>query len=205
MKTFLLPFFLSAISLASAAPQPDLVSPGKIIAQPTLQAPLSKPWIVAKGIWTPANGIITANQIPAQKHPAVLNLPTGPAPMIVECDFQFNTAKVFVVGCNAKTGHVGRVTISPAKIAIAENSKVNGKVTNHVLAQQVVALKPTDWQHLRVEYTGDKLAAWLNDTSLQAEHPFLATPKAAWFFAATDGVQLRNIRITEGVPGPAAP
>ena len=204
MKSLLLFLFLGATFLASAAPQPELTSPGKIIAQPTLQEPLGKEWSVARGIWTPANGILTAKQIPAQKHPAVLRITTGPSPMIVECDFRFNAGKAFIIGCNSKMGHVGRVSITPAKVAIAENSKVNGKVTNDVLAQQVVALKPTDWQHLRVEYAGDKMAAWLNAISLEGEHPFLATPKEVWFFAATEGVQVRNIRVTEGAPAPAA-
>ena len=204
MKTLLGIFILGLISVVSAATPPELVTPGKVLASPALTAPLGKEWSVAKGTWTPADGVLTANQIPAQKHPAVLRLATDASPMIVECEFRLNAAKAFTVGCNSAQGHVGRVAITPAKVVIAENSKVNGKVTNHVLAQQVVSLKPSEWQHLKVEYAGDTMAAWLNDTSLTGENPFLATPKTMWFFAAADGIQLRNIHITQGTAASAA-
>jgi hypothetical protein len=87
---------------------------------------------------------------------------------------------------------------------VSENEVVNGKVTNQALAQQVIALKPGEWEHLRVEYAGDKMAAWLNQTALEGENAFLATPKSAWFFAATDGVKVRKIRITEGAAASVA-
>jgi hypothetical protein len=200
MKLLLLFLLLLLPAIATAATTPpELVTPGKVIAQPSLKAPLGKEWLIPRGKWTPVNGVLTANQIPVQKHPAVLDLATGPGPMIVECDFQVDAKQTFIVGCNSKKGHVGRVTITATKVCVAENTPVNGKATNHVLTQQVISLKPGEWQHLKVEYAGDKMAAWLNQTYLDGEHPFLSTPKATWFFAATDGVKVRKIRLTQGV------
>ncbi len=187
----------------ATATSPELVTPGKVLVQPSLKEPLGKEWQIPKGKWTPADGVMTANQIPAQKHPAVLAFATGPAPMIVQCDFQVDAKQTFIVGCNSKKGHVGRVTISATKVYISENTPVNGKASNHILSQQAISLKPNEWQHLKFEYAGDKVAAWLNDIYIEGEHPFLATPKATWFFAATDGVKVRKIKITEGV-SPAA-
>jgi hypothetical protein len=201
MKTLVLSFLLGAASLAAAdttpAPTPQ-VTPRHVLAQPDLKTPLGKEWSAPRGKWTPADGVLTGAQIPAQKHPEVLRLTTGPAPMIVECEFRFNKAKSFIVGCNGAKGHIGRVTVSPTLVDVAANPVVAAKTTNHILAKQTVALKPTDWQHLRVEYAGDKMAAWLNQTALQGEDAFLATPKVTWFFAGSDGLQIRKISITQG-------
>ena len=35
---------------------------------------------------------------------------------------------------------------------------------------------------------------------LRAEHPYLGMPKKRWWFAAQQGVQVRNVRVTEGEP-----
>jgi hypothetical protein len=81
---------------------------------------------------------------------------------------------------------------------------VKGKVPSHTLVETPVDLKADDWHTLRVDYAGDQMAARLDGKDLFAEHAYLATPKVRWWFAAADGVQIRNVRVTEGLPIPAA-
>jgi hypothetical protein len=204
MKRFLLALLLPIWCFAGDTPL--LVSPGKVISQPSLREPLGKEWSVAKGKWEPQEGVLTATEIPEEHHVAVLHLATGPASLIVECDFRFSGGKVFLVGCDGNK-HVGRLIITPKSARLAEDStEVKGKTPSHVLTEATVDLKPGEWQHLRVEYAGDQMAARLGNFELRAQHPYLATPKVRWWFAAGGAtIDLRNIRVSEGQPLKANP
>jgi hypothetical protein len=202
MKRFLL-LPLLALAAFAAAESPVLVTAGKVISQPSLKEPLGKEWSVAKGKWTAADGVLTADEIEDEHHAAVVHLATGPTPLVWECDFKLGDAgKIFYVGCDSNK-HVGRLVVTPKKAHLAEDSTENKatKTPGHVLAEAGFDAKPNEWQHLRLEYAGDQMVARLNGAELRAQHPYLATPKVRWWFAASGhGVQMRNIRISEGVP-----
>jgi hypothetical protein len=205
--------FLALILSATASLRADdsaplLNKPGKLISQPDFKGPLGKEWSVGKGKWDAADGVITVSDIPEEKHIPVLHLATGPVPVILDCEFRYNTGKGFLVGFDGAGKHCGRVVINPKKVTLCEDStEVKGKTPSHVLAEMPVDLKSDAWQKLHVEYAGDKLAIRLNGKELTAEHAYLAMPKVRWWFAAQAGEQVRNVRVTEGVPlqAPAAP
>jgi hypothetical protein len=200
-----LPF---AGSLRADDAAPLLNKPGKVISEPDFKGPLGKEWSEGKGKWDPADGVLTVTEIPEQKHIPVLHLATGPVPIIWECEFRYNTGKTFLVGFDGAAKHCGRVVINPKKVTLCEDStEVKGKTPSHVLAEMAVDLKPEDWQKLRVEYAGEKLAIRLNGQELRAENAHLGMPKVRWWFAAQQGEQVRNVRVTEGEPleAPAAP
>lgn len=178
-----------------------LVHPGNVITQPELRQPLGPEWSVAKGKWTPADGVLTAVEIADEKHVSVLHLKTGPVNLVIDCEFRFNGGKIFYVGCDGK-GHVGRLVITEKAAKLAEDSMEGpGKRGSHVLAETKVELKQGEWQKLHVEYAGDQMAARLNGQEMEVQHEYLATPKVRWWFAAGgDNVQIRNIRFSEGVP-----
>lgn len=205
MKLPLLSLLL-AVSALAAEPPPLLVVSGKVLTQPDLKQPLGPEWSVGKGKWELADGVITASEIPEEKHVAVLHLATGPTSLVVECEFRLMDNKIFYVGCDGAK-HVGRLIVTPKSARLAEDStEVKGKTPSHTLAETAVDLKPEEWQHLRVEYTGDQMAARLNGAELRAQNPYLATPKVRWWLAAGGaGTQVRNIRVTEGVPLPETP
>lgn len=190
-----------AIPLFAEEAKPLLNQPGKVITAPDLKQPLGTEWSTGKGKWVPEDGVLTAADIPDEKHIPVLHLVTGPANLIWECEFRFNAGKSFLVGCDGQSHHVGRVVIGPKSFKICEDStEVKGKTPSDTLTETPVDLKPDEWHKVRVEYAGDQLAARLDGQDLQAQHPYLATPKVRWWFAAADGVQIRNVRITEGQP-----
>jgi len=189
-----------AFPLLAEEARPLLNQPGKVISAPDLKQPLGSEWSVAKGKWEPADGVLMVTNIPDENHIPVLHLATGPANVIWECEFRFNAGKSFLVGCDGQK-HVGRVVIAPKSFKICEDStEVKGKVPSDTLTETPVDLKPDDWHTLRVEYAGDQMAARLDGKDLKAQHPYLATPKVRWWFAAADGVQIRNVHITEGQP-----
>ena len=194
----------SLLAADDAASAPMLVKPGKVITQPDFRQPLGPEWSTGKGKWTPADGVLKSTDLPEEKHVPVLHLKTGPVSLVVDCEFRLNTGKIFYVGCDSAK-HVGRVVITPGSEKIAEDStEVKGKSPSHTLAETKLDLKPGDWQRLHVEYTGDWMATRLNGIELKAQHEYLATPKVRWWFAAADGVEIRNVRFSEGEPLPGA-
>ena len=191
---------LAALVLSTFAEdaKPLLNQPGKVISAPDFKQPLSSEWSVAKGKWEPANGVLAVTNIPDQNHIPVLHLTTGPVNVVWECEFKFNAGKAFLVGCDGQK-HVGRVVIGPKNFKICEDStEVKGKVPSHTLNETPVDLKSDDWHTLRVDYAGDQMAARLDGKDLFAQHAYLATPKVRWWFAAADGVEIRNVRVAEG-------
>ena len=199
--------FLCLALSALGAEAPLLVKPGAVISAPDLKQPLGPEWSVAKGRWEPADGVLKGSELPDEHHAAVLHLKTGPAPLVFECEFRMNTAKVFYIGCDGN-GHVGRLIVVPKKVRLAQDSPdnprdANGKGTSVTLSEAALDLKPDDWQKVRVEFTGDRLAALLNGAKLEAQHPYLATPKVRWWLAVGGGsAEIRNVRVTEGTPLP---
>ncbi len=184
-----------ALPLSAEDAKPLLNTPGKVISAPDFKQPLGAEWSVAKGKWEPADGVLKVTDIPDEKHIPVLHLKTGPTPLVWECEFQFNNGKSFLVGCDAQK-HVGRVVIGPKSFKIAEDTTAPSKTVKEI----AVDLKPDAWHKLRVEYAGNQIAARLDGQDLSAEHDYFATPKARWWFAAADTVQIRNVKVTEGTP-----
>jgi hypothetical protein len=171
------------------------------ISAPTLHEPLGKEWTASKGKWEVKDGILVASEIPEEHHAAVLHLATGPTNLTVECDFRFSGGKIFYVGCDAQK-HVGRLIVQPKSARLAEDStEVKGKTPSHTLAEAETDFKPGEWHHLRLDYAGDQITAKIDQTELKAQHPYLATPKVRWWFAAGGAtVDLRNVRFTPVAP-----
>ena len=108
-----LPIFALALVLPlfpslRADDQPAMLNrPGKTLSQPDFIQPLGKEWSIGKGKWEPADGILTATEIPEEHHVAVLHLATGPVPLILECEFRYHGGNIFYVGFDSASKHVG--------------------------------------------------------------------------------------------------
>ena len=68
--------------------------------------------------------------------------------------------------------------------------------SKHILQGISLTVKPGEWRRLRVEWKGDQMAARLDGKELRAQHAFLATAKARSWLAATQTVQVRNLKIS---------
>ena len=202
MKSFLL---LLAIVLAQTAVFADdakclLVQPGKVVAQPDLKQPLGKEWRAVKGTWEPKDGELVCAEAPTDKHSAVLWHQVGLQSAVIECEFQLDGGKVFIIGCDSAKGHVGRLVILPKLAKISEDvTLVKGKHASSTLGQVALDLKPGQWYSARLEWTGDKMAARVDGKEIRGQHANLAAPKARWWFAVGGAkVHLKNVKACEG-------
>jgi hypothetical protein len=183
---------LALATLACAQPARPLLLDHELplVAAPNLQGPLAAPFTTAKGKWTPADGVLSVADIPAEKHIPVLHHKVGLTAAVIECEFRFDGPGSFLVGCDSDK-HIGRVVINATGLSIAEDSVK----PSHSIAKLTQPVKPGEWHQLRVEWTGDQMAARLDGKELRAQHAFLATPKGRSWLAANPNVKVRNLTI----------
>ena len=77
-------------------------------------------------------------------------------------------------------------------LSIAEDSVK----PSHTIAKLPMPVKQGEWHQLRVEWTGDQMAARLDGKELKAQHAFLATAKGRSWLAASQTVKVRNLKIS---------
>ncbi len=162
-----------------------------VIAAPSFAEPLAAPFVTAKGKWIPSEGVLSIVDIPAEKHIPVLHHKIGLASAVIELEFRLDGAGSLLVGCDSDK-HVGRVVINAQGLSIAEDSVK----PSHTIAKLPLTVKQGEWHQLRVEWTGDQMAARLDNTELHAQHAFLATAKARSWLAASQTVKVRNLKIS---------
>jgi len=189
---------LTALLLSFTLPAPardeqpiTLAEVPALIIEPDLKEPLDETFRVAHGEWRPVDGEISVVNIPGENHIPVLHHLVGLESAVIELEFQFAGPGNILDGCDSDK-HIGRVVINAAGMSIAEDSVK----PSHTIATLKVEAKPEKWHRLRVEWTGDKMAASLNGKELSTQHPYLATAKKRSWLAAGDGVKIRNLRIS---------
>jgi len=183
---------LFSVFLSAAAFAQDL----KPIASPDLKAPLSADWVLRHGTWEVKDGEITAAELPEQKHAAVLwhqvALQTG----AVDGEFQFSGARGFLLGCDGDK-HVGRIVITNKEIRLMDDStEVKGKTPSTLLASAKLDLKANEWHKLRYEWSGERMAATLDGTSVEAANANLGLKKSRWWFAVSGAsMKIREVKV----------
>ena len=200
MKHFALAVLFAATTLVVAEEaKPTLVQPGKLIAEPDLKGPLPEEWAVQKGIWDIKDGELVVTDIPEQHHGPVLWHKVSLASGIVECEFKFDGAGAFILGCDGAK-HIGRVSIVKKSFRVQEDSsEIKGKQPGATLAEAPLDLKTGEWYKLRYEWTGDKMAATLQGKTIQGSHPTLSQKRSCWWFASSGSkLEIRNVKVWEG-------
>jgi hypothetical protein len=165
------------------------------VAAPSFAEPLDSSWSVAHGTWTPEKGELTAVELPADKHVAVLhhNVPLQTA--VFECEFRSEGPFAFYIGCDGNNAHIGRVVVNGNGMVIAEDSVK----PSHVISKLERKVKPGDWHSLRVEWRGAEMAARLDGKELTATHPYLEKAKSRSWLAVSGTVLVRRLSI-QGIP-----
>ncbi len=161
------------------------------VAAPSFKEPLDASFSIAKGKWTPHEGVLNVLDLPEEKHIPVLHHRVGLTAAVIEVEFMLAGPGSFLVGCDSDK-HVGRVVVNAAGLSIAEDSVK----PSHTIAKLPIPVKTGEWQHLRVEWKGEQMAASLDGKELRAQHPFLATPKSRSWIAAGKSVKVRNLKIS---------
>ena len=162
-----------------------------VLAMPDFKTPLDASFSIAKGKWTPQDGVLSVLDLPEQKHIPVLHHKVGLASATIEVEFLIEGPGSFLVGCDSSK-HVGRVVVAGGGLSIAEDSAT----PSHTIARLPMTVKVGEWHKLRVEWQGDQMAANLDGQELKAQHPYFATPKARSWLAAGKSVKVRNLKIS---------
>jgi hypothetical protein len=165
-----------------------------VIVAPDLKSAFGEPWKIPHGEWKPDAGVLRMTEIPARKHVPVLQHWVGLKTAVIELEFRQDVPTTFYIGCDGEK-HVGRVVITPKEVHIAEDSVK----PSHVLARLPLEPIKGAWRHVRVEWTGDRMAVRIDGQELQARHPFLATPKTRSWIAGAKSAEVRNF-VIKGVP-----
>jgi hypothetical protein len=171
------------------------------IASPDLKSPLPSEWVMRQGTWEIKDGVLIASEIPEQKHAAVLwhevALQTG----VVECEFLFDGARGFLLGCDGGK-HIGRITINSTEIRLIDDStEVKGKSPGTILASAKTEVKPGEWHKLRFEWSGERMAAKLDDAQVEASNVNLGVKKSRWWIAVSGAtVKIRNVTVFGAQP-----
>ena len=195
MHRHLLPLLASALLLVGCATGPLLVeAEPPVVVAPDFKTAFAEPWKIPHGEWKPDGGVLRMTEIPARKHVPVLQHWVSLRTAVIELEFRQDTPAVFYVGCDGEK-HVGRVVISPGSVHIAEDSVK----PSHILARLPLQPVQGQWRHVRVEWTGDRMAVRIDGQELSARHPFLATPKTRSWIAGAKSAEVRNL-VIKGVP-----
>lgn len=168
-----------------------------VLAAPDFKSPLDSTWKIAHGTYEPKDGVLVCAEKPENKHVAVLWHQVGWNTGVIECEFRFDGSKSLIIGCDGMTPkgptHVGRVSISPKQISLAEDSVK----PSHIIAKLPAELKSGAWHKLRFEWAGDQIAIQLDDLKLQAGHAYLATPKMrSWIAVGGQTTSIRHLKIS---------
>lgn len=199
-----------AFAVLTTATAPVLNVPVGEPFAPDFTKPLGKEWQVVKGEWTPVNGELRGEEVATNKHSAVLWQPRKVESLILTCEFRLGGASTFYVGFDGAR-HVGRLVIRTNSVGLYEDSpdtnlKSGEKSKSHPLATYAPKLKPTEWYPLTLEIRGDEMAALVAGIQLKAQHPFLASPKARWWFAVGGkDLRIRNLKVWDAKANPEWP
>lgn len=196
---------VTSIWLATAAPAAPLLNEaaGQPYA-PNFSQPLGKEWSVIKGAWQAANGELRGDELPADKHAAVLHHPGKVEALILTCEFRLGAARALYFGFDGQR-HVGRLVVRPGGAGLYEDGPdAKGKSTSKPLATTDVKVKPEEWYPVTLEIRGDEMVAQLLGKTLKARHPYLATPKARYWLAVSGkDARVRNLKVWNARPNPA--
>ena len=165
-----------------------------VVVAPDFKSAFAEPWKIPHGEWKPDDGVLRMTEIPARKHVPVLQHGVGLKTAVIELEFRQDAPAIFYVGCDGEK-HVGRVVISPGSVHIAEDSVK----PSHILARLPLQPVKGQWRHVRVEWTGDRMAVRIDGQELSAQHPFLATPKTRSWIAGAKSAEVRNL-VIKGIP-----
>lgn len=191
----------SAVNFAMAADAPKTLLVDKdlpLLASPSFKEALGPDFSVAKGKWTPADGVLAVLDLPDEKHIPVLHHKAGLKTAAIEAEFFLDGPGSFLIGCDGSK-HVGRVVVSTTMLSIAEDSVA----PSHTVAKVPMTVKPGEWHKIRVEWKGDQMAAILDGQEIKAQHEYLGNAKARSWLAAGKSVKVRNLKISGEQTEPA--
>jgi len=179
--------------------KPTLVKSGKLVLTETFsRRKLGKQWIVNKGNWATADGVVVGREKAADHHAAVLTCKVPNHDSAIQLSFKLSDAKFFHLSFNRKRGHLFRVMITPRNIVLRTDKPTHKSTTKPVtLAKAKAMFRPDRWYTLLVEVRGDRVVVTTdNGISLTGTHPSLDIDKPNYRFVMRGkSFQLDDVKI----------
>lgn len=179
--------------------KPVLVKPGKVVLAETFsRGKLGKQWVVNKGDWAIADGVVVGREKAEDHHAAVLTCKVPNRDSAIQLSFKLADAKFFHLSFNRSRGHLFRVIITPKTIVLRTDKPTRKSTTKPVtLAEAKTTFHPDRWYTLLVEVRGDRVVVTTdNGVLLKGSHSALDIDKPNYRFVMRGkSFQLDDVKI----------
>lgn len=167
---------------------------------------LSKDWFWGLGTWTVKDGVLRGFESGERRHGPVKMRKLMLGDAVVECDFRLERGATFagiIFNGSQERGHLVHLVVARNHIRVLAHPKPGETVE---LVRQEGALAPDLWHHVRIEFTGEKLSAKVDDRAIEASHPCIAEVKLTFGLGGDSGgpkgeeagaLEFRALRITK--------
>jgi len=197
--------FSFCLQAAEPVDKPDTLMSvaGKLIFSDNFDKPLAKPWRKLKGRWDIVDGVIQGAELAADKHGAVMRMPTPVHNVVVQYEFMLQGTKMTSFSFNDAKGHCCRVLINSKGIVarkdmhkkIAGNKPVTLQKTN-------VKIANGQWHKLVIEIQGSEMLVRLDGKqTAYGSHAEIDVDKNNLGLTVSGAsASFKNLRIWEATP-----
>jgi len=164
---------------------PVLAKPGKIVLEERFDGQeLAKGWATNKGTWQVKSGTVVGQEKKEDMHAAVLTLQKPFQNTMMRFSFKRDGAQGFNLSFNHPKGHLFRIIINDASLAINKDKDAKDANSKAVtLGKADGKFPPGQWITLQVEVVGDKVVVQSdNGVKVEGSNPALAVEKTGYRF-----------------------
>jgi hypothetical protein len=207
LRTTLRLAVLSALYSTSAllADEALLAVPGKVLVDDALSAAPGESWKLAKGKWVPVEGVLKGDELPEDKHGAVMRYNTKLTDFIVQVDVKLDGARTTTLSINAEKDHMCRVSITPTMVTVQRDDNDHDGPDKAVVFHRVKAdITPGQWHTVRIEMVGDTMLGKVDHIiGWGSSELFTKTKAAPGMTVGGQSMHFRNFKIWEATKNPA--
>jgi hypothetical protein len=155
---------------------------------------------LSRGEWKVENGVATCTQSDAlfkksKNHGPIIRWDLPTTDSVIEFEYRADVAvQAMIFTVNRTKGHAFRVMAKPS------GSRVIAYAANHDepgISAPAPAMKPNEWQKIRVEIRGNKATALIAGETIEVIQPALAGPKATITIGFSYGtLAVRKVRVS---------
>lgn len=193
-----------ADSKNSSAPVETLMCErGKLLISEDFDKPLGPAWKAAKGKWEVANGALRGEELPADKHGAVVRTNVKLRNVVVQYSFKLDGAKMTTFSINDAKGHNSRVLINGESFTARKDDHDHAGPDQAVLLQTVkTPVAAGEWHTLVIEIHGGEFLARLNGKQVAyGSHEQIDVAKTnVGLTVAGASASFKELRIWEATP-----
>lgn len=156
-------------------------------------------WRSAKGTWRQGAERVTGEEVPEQKHAAVIRRAVAGKDLVVAFSFRLDQARQVTVSFNDSHEHVCRLLINRDGFTVQKDDHDHAGPDKPVkFMTERMKIDPTVWHEGLVEIRGEEMVAQIDGPGRVAfgGHPTLAVEKASVGFTVSKGTaEFREVKI----------